>query len=114
MIGEFVELAEARRNMPWAMDAVPRTGNSLARLFKRPRDFVAMVRKIQSPTLVIHGLEDRLVSPTSVEWVCSLRPDWDLVQLEDAGHTPQLDAPIRLVNTVLPWLDSRERSEIGA
>ena len=83
-------------------------------MFRRPRRFVDLIRQITAPTLVVHGVEDRIVSPTSVEWMCSLRPDWELVQMEDTGHTPQLDAPIRLLSIVQPWLEGRLKTEITA
>ena len=108
MVEGFVELAERRRRLPWAADAVPTTGTSIAKLFLKPRNFVAMIRRIKAPTLVVHGFEDRLVSPTSVEWMCSLRPDWDLVQLDDTGHTPQLDAVDELASVVVPWLQASQ------
>jgi pimeloyl-ACP methyl ester carboxylesterase len=114
MIESFIALAEKRRRMPWAEQAVPSTATSIARLFGHPRDFVEIVRDVKAPTLVIHGLEDRIVSPTSIEWLCSLRPDWDFIQLNDTGHTPQLDAPVRLVENISPWLESRLRTEITA
>ncbi len=114
MIESFVALAERRRKFPWAEQAVPLTASSIGALFRRPRDFVDTIRKIKAPTLVIHGIEDQIVSPTAVEWLCSLRPDWDLIQLEDTGHTPQLDAPVRLVKTIVPWLSPRLRTKITA
>ena len=114
MMENFIRLAERRRQMPWAEQAVPSTATSIAKLFRRPRDFVTIVREIKAPTLVIHGLEDRIVSPTSIEWLCSLRPDWDFIQLADTGHTPQLDAPVRLVGNISPWLESRLKTEMTA
>jgi hypothetical protein len=41
--------------------------------------------------------------------MCSLRPDWDLIQLEDTGHTPMMDAPLRFLDVVGGWL-ARDRS----
>ena len=111
MVESFTELARTRLELPWAPESVPKTGNSIARLFiDRPR-FVSMVRDIEAPTLVIHGLEDHIVSPTSVEWLCGLRPDWHLVQMEDIGHTPQIEAPVRLMSIVVPWLEDRLRRQ---
>ena len=114
MIESFAVLAENRRKLPWAEQAVPSTATSIGRLFRRPRDFVKIVREIKAPTMVVHGLEDRIVSPTAIEWLCSIRPDWNLTQLEDTGHTPQLDAAVRLVDTIATWLQPRLRSEITA
>lgn len=106
VVESFVELAETRRHLPWAADAVPKTGQSIRRLFLKRASFVAMIRDIKAPTLVVHGLADRIVSPTSVAWLCSLRPDWTLVQMDDTGHIPQIDAPIRLLAIVEPWLET--------
>ncbi len=111
IVEALVELARARLSLPWATDAIPRTGNSIARHFLRRADFVAMIREVRAPTLVVHGRADRHVSPTSVEWLCSLRPDWELVQMEDTGHTPQLDAPVRLLSILMPWLNDHLRRE---
>jgi pimeloyl-ACP methyl ester carboxylesterase len=59
-------------------------------------------------------MSDHIVSPTSVEWLCTLRPDWDLVQLDDTGHTPQMDAPRRFLNVVREWLAPAEQKAEGA
>lgn len=109
MVGSFVDLARIRMQLPWAVDSVTKTGNSIARCFLRRSEFVAMIREIKAPTLVVHGIEDHIVSPTWVEWLCSLRPDWALVQMEDTGHTPQIDAPVRLLSIVSPWLGEHLR-----
>lgn len=111
MVESFVELARTRARLPWAADAVPRTGAHIRRHFLRRSEFVKMIRRIKAPTLVVQGIADRLVSPTSVEWLCSLRLDWALVQMDDTGHTPQIDAPIRLLSVVEPWLDGHLRHD---
>lgn len=114
VVVELTRVARARWELPWTAEAVPRTGRSIARLLSRPSEFVAMIRDIKAPTLVVHGMGDRLVSPTSVEWMCSLRPDWLLVQMDDTGHTPQLDAPVRLLEVMTPWLERSLEHEITA
>lgn len=112
MIESFVEVAERRSRLPWAADAVPKTGQAIRRHFMRRSAFVSMIRDIRAPTLVVHGVADPIVSPTSVEWLCDLRPDWTLVQMEDTGHTPQIDAPIRTVSVIGPWLEDHLKREI--
>lgn len=107
LIESFVELAERRSHLPWAADAVPKTGQAIRRYFLRRSRFVAMIRDIEAPTLVVQGIEDPIVSRTSVEWLCELRPDWTLVQMEDTGHTPQIDAALRTWGVIDPWLESR-------
>jgi len=114
LVEEFVKLAAVRMELPWAEEAIPDTGRSIARMFNKQSTFVTMIRGIQAPTLVVHGLEDRIVSPTADEWLCSLRPDWQFVQMHDTGHVPQLDAPIRFLDTIVPWLQASLKLEITA
>ncbi|MGD2042936.1 MAG: alpha/beta hydrolase [Acidimicrobiia bacterium] len=114
LMEEFIAVAKKRQHLPWAGDAVPKTGQSIRRFFSRPSRFVSMVRDIKAPTLVVQGIADPIVSPTSVAWVCSLRPDWKLVQMEDTGHTPQIDAPVRFMGVVAPWLRAHLEQEISA
>ncbi len=106
IVDEFIDLARERVNFPWAAAALNMSANSIAMVYKRPRDFVREIRKITAPTLVVHGLDDPIVSPTAVEWLCSLRSDWKLVQMDDTGHTPQLDAPVRFSRVVEEWLET--------
>lgn len=114
LMEELIAVAEKRRHLPWAADAVPKTGQSIRRYFSRPSRFVSMIRRIKAPTLVVQGVADPIVSPTSVSWACSLRPDWDLVQMEDTGHTPQIDASVRFLSVVEPWLQAHLEQEIPA
>lgn len=114
LVESFVALAEARSHFPWAADAIPKTGQSIRKAFISRSRFFSMIRDITAPTLVIHGIADRIVSRTSVEWLCWIRPDWTLVQMEDTGHTPQIDAPIRTVGVIQSWLESsRERESVA-
>lgn len=113
VVASFVDLARVRIDFPWAVTALTRTANSIATLYRRPRHFVEMIRRIQAPTLIVHGVDDEIVSPGWVEWLHSLRSDWDLIQMEDTGHTPQLDAPVRFFKEVQPWL-SRSSAPVGS
>ncbi len=98
------DMAAIRKELPWARYATARTATSIARHYARLSFFVDMIRSIESRALVVQGVSDHIVSPTAVEWMCSLRPDWDLIQLDDTGHTPQMDAPLRFMESVHPWL----------
>ncbi len=101
-----VEMAAIRKELAWTAAATTRTASSVALHYARPRAHARMVRSIMAPTLVIQGLADHIVSPTAVEWMCSLRPDWKLIQLEDTGHTPQMDASLRFLDAVNGWFET--------
>ena len=113
MVESFIAVADARSRLPWAVDAVPKTGQSIRRHLMRKRRFIEMIRSIKAPTLVVLGVADPVVSPTSVTWLCSLRLDWELVRMEDTGHTPQIDAPMRFVSVVEPWLETHLSQEMA-
>lgn len=114
VVTDLVRLATVRYQLPWSAVAIPKTGRSIASFFARRSRFVEMIRQIKAPTLVVQGTADRFVSPNSVEWLCRLRLDWDLAQMEDTGHTPQLDAPVRFLGIVLPWLERTFEREFSA
>jgi pimeloyl-ACP methyl ester carboxylesterase len=113
LVERFIALAETRRHLPWSSGAVPKTGQSIRRLFQRPSRLVAMIRRIKAPTLVVQGAADPVISPNSVAWLCYLRPDWELLQMGDTGHTPQIDAPMRFLSVVEPWLEGHLKQEIA-
>lgn len=104
LIEESRDMARIRKRLPWAEYATARTATSVARLYSRRPEYLAMILSIEAPTLVVQGMSDHIVSPTAVEWLCALRPDWDLVHLDDTGHTPQMDAPHRFLDVVRDWL----------
>ncbi len=114
LIEESQEMARIRKGLPWAEHATARTATSIARLYSRRPDYVRMILSIEAPTLVVQGTSDHIVSPTSVEWLCTLRPDWDLAQLEDTGHTPQMDAPGRFLDVVRHWLAPAQERAVGS
>lgn len=114
MIDSFVRVAELRRHYPWAALSIPKTGQSISRYLSRPSKYVEMIRRVTAPTLVVQGVDDPIVSPTWVSWACSLRSDWELVQLQGTGHTPQIDAPVRLLGVVEPWLTAHQKHRVSA
>jgi pimeloyl-ACP methyl ester carboxylesterase len=113
LIEESREMARIRKRLPWAEYATARTATSIARLYSRRPEYLRMILSIEAPTLVVQGMSDHIVSPTSVEWLCSLRPDWDLVHMEDTGHTPQMDAAHRFLDVVRQWLAPAEAASPG-
>lgn len=107
VIESLVEMSATRRSLPWARRSVTATSRSIAATWAKRSQIVEAVRAVRAPTLVIQGREDRLIAPVAVRSICDLRPDWDLVIMEDTGHVPQLDAPLRFAELVVPWLRAR-------
>lgn len=104
LIADSRDMAHIRKQLPWAEYATARTATSIALLYLRRTAYLSMIRSIVAPTLVIQGVSDHIVSPGAVDWVCAIRPDWEQVRMEDTGHTPQMDAPLRFLAVVEDWL----------
>jgi len=95
-----VALARTRREFPWAMEAYLEAARSLVRTLLQRRRYVAMMRSITAPTMLLHGDHDRLVPVGAARLAAQMCPSWRLEVFDDCGHTPQLEMPDRFVDTV--------------
>ena len=108
VIESLIEVSTRRNKLPWTKTAVTATSRSIARLWLRPRRLIEAVRAVQAPTLVVQGADDRIVPPSAVAGMTRRRSDWELVTMDDTGHVPQLDAPFRFLEVVVPWLRAKD------
>ena len=93
-----------RRGQEWAIPAFLEADRSIARYVLRPHRYRRLIHRIGAPTLLIHGVEDRLVSVDSARWLASERPCWEYVEMDGVGHVPMLEASDRFVSIVGNWL----------
>jgi pimeloyl-ACP methyl ester carboxylesterase len=70
-----------------------------------PGSFDRMLAAIATPTLLLHGAQDRLVPLAAARRLAFRRPDWSFRVLPGCGHCPQLEAPEVFVRAVDGWLD---------
>ncbi len=108
VIRQHVELVTRRAaEMPWVNREFLRAARYLIRMvLLRPEILHEAARRIRVPTLIIHGRHDLLVPvAASIELVKRL-PHFHLSIMEDAGHTPQLEHPRRLVEIYNGWAES--------
>ena len=68
-----------------------------------------MVRRIDVPTLLVHGEHDRLVSVVAAREMARMRPDWTLSVMEDCGHIPMAEDPEGFTRIVVQWLQAVPR-----
>jgi len=59
---------------------------------------------VQCPTLIVHGVLDRLVPVSSARAVAARHPEFALEVIDDCGHAPQLEVPDQFLAAVVPWL----------
>ncbi|MDJ0923630.1 MAG: alpha/beta hydrolase [Acidimicrobiia bacterium] len=99
-----IEMARARREMEWSIDAFTDAARSIALELRSRRKFSRLLHQVSQPTLLIHGTEDRVVPADSARWAAHQRPDWDFEMIENMGHTPQIEDPKFFVALVEDWL----------
>jgi abhydrolase domain-containing protein 6 len=66
------------------------------------------LESIRTPTLVIHGLKDRLIHPSTGEALAARIPGARLELLEGIGHGPQLEAPRQVGKLVGDFVEAAE------
>jgi len=69
--------------------------------------FWTRLKKVEAPTLIVHGELDRLIPLAAARDLVRRRPDWDLEILEGVGHVPMMETPDRFVQIVNQWLAKR-------
>lgn len=109
---EAVELTVARRQQPWAINSLVRSGRSTGAHLARPDRFLSRARKVTAPTLLIAGSRDRVVAGSGIERLAEARPDWSYVEMEDVGHCPQLEAPAQFADLVATWWKAQNHREL--
>jgi pimeloyl-ACP methyl ester carboxylesterase len=69
--------------------------------------FWARMKKVEAPTLVVHGELDRLIPLSAARDLIRRRPDWTLEIFEGVGHVPMMETPDRFLEVVNQWLAYR-------
>jgi pimeloyl-ACP methyl ester carboxylesterase len=114
---ELVTEARARVGMPWSDVAMLRSTRGLVRSqFLRNRAGWAAMRRINAPTLVIWGDEDRLVAADLAPFVAAAIPDSRLLVLPHVGHVAMMESPetcARAELAVLEDIDAQARDGRG-
>ncbi|MEA2499122.1 MAG: hypothetical protein QOH26_1527 [Actinomycetota bacterium] len=111
VVQAHIDLAGERTSMPWAVDAFIQAARSLVDLKLRSGEYYDLIKSIRQPALIVQGAHDRLVPLGAAMAVADLRPDWQIVTFDDAGHMPQLEMPEGFVDVVLLWLAHQKRLE---
>jgi pimeloyl-ACP methyl ester carboxylesterase len=74
-------------------------------MLERPGD-LARSGEIRCPTLVVAAAEDRLRSLDEAREMAAAIPGARLEIIEDSGHMIPIEAPQRLLEVIVPWLEA--------
>jgi pimeloyl-ACP methyl ester carboxylesterase len=98
-------VTDAEIDDAWFPLTIPGTARAaLAAIRSDPRRYVGLEERIQAPTLVIWGREDRLLPSGESEIVASRIPNARLVVLPEVGHLPQRETPEAFSSAMLEFL----------
>lgn len=98
---EAISEGEVRARQSWANDALLRTTKGMiGGWFAGPSLWTAAAR-VTSPTLVVWGGRDRLVSPRLAVRTTATLPEGRLLALPEVGHVPQMEVPATVARAVL-------------
>ncbi len=99
-----VEVARARRRMPYAHAATLVASRTLARRIGTGQKALwQSVERVQPPTLLLHGGADRLIQLGACDRLAARRPDWTYRVYPELGHMVILEDPTRVAADIAGW-----------
>jgi pimeloyl-ACP methyl ester carboxylesterase len=102
-----IQLMRERSNLGrQASRAFLQASRSLGLGMADPR-FWARAKKVEAPTLVVHGEHDRLIPLAAARELVRRLPRWKLEVIEGAGHVPMMETPNLFLEVVNQWLAYR-------
>ena len=106
MLTASIALAAERQSQPArARDqAFLAASRSLMRVVGLRRRYWEMMASVRVPVLLIGGEADRLVPVAGMRQAAARNPRWETVILPGVGHTPQLEVPDTVTETLRDWL----------
>ena len=100
-----LELARRRVHIAGVDRAFLQSARSLLGILAWRRSLDGRIRSVQAPTLVIGGMNDRLVHHQSIRRLMPIRPDWAVQILDNVGHIAMLEVPDAFGEIVDGWLE---------
>jgi pimeloyl-ACP methyl ester carboxylesterase len=110
-LAEAAEEVSVRRDFPWAGEALLMSFRGLVRsyLLQGRRSAWQAMARVEAPSLVIWGTEDRLVDVSNAPRVAATLPDSTLLVLPDVGHVAQLEDPVTTARAILALIERSRR-----
>src|SRR5258708_24971023 len=114
LLEAHVQLTRERSNLGRQNSrAFTQASRSLGLRMADPR-FWTRIKKVEAPTLVVHGELDRLIPVAAARDIVRRRHDWTLEVFEGVGHVPMMETPDRFLQVVEQWLAYRIAPEPAA
>lgn len=107
LIDDMIALERERLRQPRWHEVVIEGMRSIVQTLLARRHVERWIRAVSTPTLLVHGAKDAVVRVSASRAASDLRPDWEYVELADAGHVPMMELPSVFLDTVDDWLEAQ-------
>ncbi len=114
VLEQHLEVARARRGFPDIDAHFLAAARSLMGVLTRRGSYLAAMRSIQAPVLLLHGEKDRLVPIGASRGIAAANPSWRFRVAPGVGHVPQLEVPQWTARHILDWLATDARDAAAA
>ena len=104
ILEQHMEVARDRLGYPDIDAHFLAAARSLMLVLARRGSYLATMKQIAVPVLLLHGEKDRLVPVRAAQAVAAANPSWRFAVAPDVGHIPQLEAPVWTAGHILDWL----------
>ena len=98
---EAIEEVVLRSQLPWAREALLQAAKGMFRGWFLGPGLWSMAARVQIPSLVVWGGQDRLMSPRLARRTTVTLPHARLLALPEVGHVPQIETPVTVARAVL-------------
>ncbi len=105
-----VALMSERREFPESDRAFLTATRSMMVHNVRSTRYLSRLHAIAAPVLLIHGERDRLVPVSAGRALAAAEPSWTYDEIAGAGHTPQVEVPRRVADSIKNWAQSTKET----
>ena len=110
LIAEEIE----RYRLPWRIDgAIQAAVSALAALTVDEGMVRAELERVEAPTLVVWGDQDRVIPRRLVDGLMELHPAWESRTVDGIGHLLPVEVPQMYVGLVADWMGGHAERALG-
>lgn len=103
MVGLMIDLERERFERPNWHESVLEGTRSIVQTVMARKHVERWIRAVSAPTLLMHGARDGVVRVSASRAASDIRPDWDYVEFQDAGHVPMMEVPAAFLGSLDDW-----------
>lgn len=104
MVEAMIDLERERFELSNWHESVIEGARSIVQTLLARKHVTRWIHMVSARTLLLHGRKDGIVRVGASRAASDMRPDWEYVEFDDAGHVPMMEIPGQFLDTVDDWL----------